>query len=289
MTALITQRLVRPGQPSLRYAVAFPQISAKGRVFLTPGYLEHIGRYEHVVQLWVNLGFAVAVHDPRGQGESEGRRGHILRFTEFIDDCYALLTHLDKDPHWRQLPAPILAGHSMGGLISTRVALAAQRPFLGLGLMSPFFGVALAPPAWKLWLGRSVSAFWPTYSEETGLDASIVTHDAQRAARIQADPLSQVRRVTARWFTEMEASHRIVHEQLATLTLPVFCLAAGDDRVADVACTRSAFEKLPPTQAELIVVEGEFHELHQELRWQEHMTRFAEKFTAWCASAPSSQ
>jgi alpha-beta hydrolase superfamily lysophospholipase len=279
------QHLVRPGQPTLRYAIAFPKGTPKGRVFLTPGYLEHIGRYEHVVQLWLEAGLAVAVHDPRGQGESEGRRGHIYRFTEFIDDCYALLDKLDENAEWCGLSAPILTGHSMGGLISTRVALAARRPFLGLGLMSPFFGVALVTPAWKVWMGRSVSAFWPTYTEQTGLDARVLTHDLARQALIEADPLSQVRCVTARWFTEMEASHRLVQRQFCTLTLPVFCLAAGDDRVADIRDTRAVFATLPPEQAELVVAEGEFHELHQELRWREHMSRFAEKFAKWCEPA----
>jgi alpha-beta hydrolase superfamily lysophospholipase len=277
--------LERPGQPRLRYALSLPVTPARAAVFLTPGYLEHIGRYEHVIQLWTEAGFAVACHDPRGQGESGGRRGHVLQFSDFVNDVHALLQELKRREEWQKLGAPILVGHSMGGLISAEVALSAPGSFRGLALMSPFFGLALVPPAWKTWLGRKVSSWWPTYTERTGLESSMVTHDKERAARMDRDPLTQVKQVTARWFTEMESAHLDIKRRFPSLTLPIFCLAAGDDHVADVRTTQAVFAAAVASgcNAELKVLAGEYHELHQEVAWRTHMQEFATQFGVWSA------
>jgi alpha-beta hydrolase superfamily lysophospholipase len=281
--AVETYFLERAGHPRLRYGLALPTGTARAAVLLTPGYMEHIGRYEHVAELWNAAGFAVAVHDPRGQGESGGRRGHILHFSEFVADIQALLHVLDERDEWRRLGPPILVGHSMGALISTEVALTMPGAFRGLAMMSPFFGIALKPPAWKVWVGRKVSRWWPTYTEQTGLSSQLLTHDPVRAASIDADPLTQSYPVTARWFTEMEAAHRDVKRRFLELNLPLFCLAAGDDRVADVNETRALFRAALAAgkQAELKVLADQYHELHQELLWRDYMQEFATKFETW--------
>jgi alpha-beta hydrolase superfamily lysophospholipase len=273
----------RPAQPRLRYGVSFPPAPARAAVLITPGYLEHLGRYAHVVELWRGEGFAVAVHDPRGQGESEGRRGHVDRFSDYVGDVYAILDTLNQHPDWRGLGAPILVGHSMGALITAHVALGARAPIRGLGLLSPFFGLALPAPAWKVWFARRVSRYYPTYTEKSGVDAPVLTHDLDRARSIAEDPLCRERVVTARWFTEMEAAQREVRLRFPALELPMLCLASGDDKIADLNATVDVFAQLMKrnARAELRVQEHQYHELHQELDWRNYMLQLTAAFKQW--------
>lgn len=278
--------LSRPGKPRLRYCVFEPPTeargpdgAARGAVFLTPGFSEHVGRYVHVAELWSRRGFVVAVHDPRGQGLSAGEPGHIARFSDWVDDALAVLEGLAKRPLWRAAGAPILFGHSLGALISSHVVLRRAIQPRAFACTSPFFGLGLKPPSWQVILAGLLTRIVPRYSEPTTIAGHYLTHDVERARAIDADPL-RIRRVTARWFTETRAAQRELAARVAEVDLPVFCLQAEDDRVASAEASRRIVGKFPRGQFEL--APGCYHELHQELDWQSHMTRFVDIFDSWC-------
>lgn len=273
-------RFSRPRNPTLQVAVFDPPGTPRAAVFVTPGFSEHIGRYVHVAESWARAGFLVAVHDARGHGDSEGRRAHVDRFTDYTGDVLALLDDLGKRPEFAALGKPILFGHSMGGLITTLVAVEEQSRFRAIALSSPFYARALETPAWKTAIGRFVSGFWPTYSDTTGVAGSMVTHDPERARVMDEDP-KRLKRVTARWFTEMEWAHKQVFEHAPRLGLPVFCMAAGEDVIADVTATERVFARFASSQKELRILPGERHELHQEVKRDTHIAAFAERFASW--------
>src|SRR5689334_7865099 len=104
--------------PAIAYRVFLPEADPKMQVVVTFGYFENMKRYREVVERWNARGVAVTVYDLRGHGLSEGRRGFIARFSEYVDDLQALLAELDKDAALRSLGPPVLFGHSLGGLIS---------------------------------------------------------------------------------------------------------------------------------------------------------------------------
>jgi lysophospholipase len=220
------------------------------------------------------------VYDVRGHGHSEGRRAHIDSFDQYVDDALALLAELERLPEWSLANKPIIFGHSLGALITLHVALHAPERFRGVALSSPFLAQALATPWWKQTLGRLVSGFWPTYSDRTDIAGNMVTHDEKRAEKIDSDPL-RLGRVTARWFTEVEAAQARLFEQSSSFDLPVFCLASGEDLIADVRATRALFERIQSSDKELRVVPGQRHELHQETGREAHIAAFAEVFARW--------
>lgn len=277
-----SSRFTRSNQPSLQVALFEPSEAARAAVLVTPGFSEHIGRYVEVAEAWAEAGFLVAVYDARGHGDSAGRRAHIERFADYTGDLVALLAHLEEQREWRALGKPILFGHSMGGLISTLVAIENPDRVRALAVSSPFYGQALATPRWKVALGRLVSGFWPTYTDVTGITGIMVTHDDERARAIDQDP-KRLARVTARWFTEVEWAQRRVLELAPRLELPYFCLAAAEDCIADVATTRRVFERIASQDKELRVLPGQRHELHQEVERAAHIAAYAERFLAWAS------
>jgi alpha-beta hydrolase superfamily lysophospholipase len=277
-----SERFSRPGQPTLRVLLFEPKVPPRAGVFITTGFSEHIGRYEHVAAAWAEAGFLVAVYDLRGHGQSGGRRAHVDHFSDYTNDACALLDHLAQQEEWRSLGKPIVFGHSLGGLITTLVALERPDRLLAVALSSPYYEQALRVPAWKTALGRLVSSFWPTYSDTTGITGIMLTHDEERARLIDRDP-HRLGKVTARWFTEVEVAQEKVRHRAPELRLPVFCLAAGEDVIAKTETTRRIFDRFSSEEKELSVLEGERHELHQEKNRDAHIAAFAERLAEWAA------
>jgi alpha-beta hydrolase superfamily lysophospholipase len=271
-------RLERVGEPSLRYAVWHPSGQPRGTILITQGYAESIERYDQVADSWFSAGFAVAAYDLRGQGLSAGKRGHVHRFADFTRDLEAVLAKLQAEHHWSD--GSILFGHSLGALISTVAAIERPHAFRGLGLSSPFFGLALRPPAWKVFVGRKLTNIWPTYSERSHVDPELLTHDLSRVQAIRTDKL-RVDTVTARWFTETEAARERVRRDFGRLTLPVYCQASAEDFVADVDVTRQVFATSMTPQHRLELVPGAYHELHQEVHREQYVQRFRSTFEQW--------
>jgi alpha-beta hydrolase superfamily lysophospholipase len=275
-----SRALVAATRPTLAYALFQPRVEVRGSVLVTPGFGEHIGRYTHVAEAWAGRGFLTCVYDARGHGQSQGLRAHVARFDEYVEDALELLRELARLPEWQGAGTPIAFGHSMGALITIHLGLRTDVPLRGVALSSPFLAQALPTPRWKKEMGRLVSGFWPTYTDRTDITGSMLTNDPERASFLDRDPL-RLSRVTARWFTEVEAAQRRAFELAPSFDRTCFCLAAGDDLISDVGATRTWFERIGSKQKELRVVPGQRHELHQETDRAAHIAAFADVFGRW--------
>lgn len=256
----------RSGEPTLRYTLHLPPETPAGAVLLTHGYAEHSGRYDEVVAALTGRGLAVATHDLRGHGHSEGLRGYVERFGDYTRDARALLDHLAaSEPAWAAAGRPVLIGHSLGGLITYLLALELGEAVRGVVLSSPFFGLALPVPAVKRAAGRVLSRVLPRIALPSGLHGRDLTHDARLAQAYDADPLL-VQKVPARWFTEATGAQQQALERAPSWRLPLLLLHGGDDRVASVAASRAVFERIPASAPkEMHVLDGQFHEIFNEL------------------------
>src|SRR5262249_49339175 len=102
---------------------------ARAVIVLVHGLGEHSGRYDHVVARLVGEGYAVHTVDHRGHGRSDGHRA----FIEDMDNVVADVDTLVDRAVAAQPGAPVyMLGHSMGGLIGLRYALAHQERLAGL-------------------------------------------------------------------------------------------------------------------------------------------------------------
>lgn len=272
--------LEAPGQPRLSYRIDQPQGRPRGRVFLVHGYAEHAARYDHVVNAWCDQGLAVARLDLRGHGRSGGVRGHVAAFDEYVSDVERWISHLESIEGWASERTPILFGHSMGGLVAAGVALRSSDRLSGLALTSPFFGLAKPVSRIQLWLAHVASRMAPGLRQPSGLKGSDISHDPEIVARYDSDPLG-FHHVTARWFTETSHAQTDAFQNAHRITLPLFCIAAGDDRVVSVDATRRWFDRAGSRDKELDVVPGLFHEVLNEPSWKEHARRLGERMLSW--------
>lgn len=115
----------------------------RGTVCIFTGRGEFIEKYFEVIADLRRRGFAVAIHDWRGQGGSgralsNARKGHVQGFTEYDRDLQIFMSQIVV-PH---LPPPYAAlGHSMGANVLIRTAHDELSPFERMIFTSPFIAV----------------------------------------------------------------------------------------------------------------------------------------------------
>jgi lysophospholipase len=233
----------------------------RAEVVLVHGYCDHGGRLEHVADLLGARGFRVAAGDLRGHGRSAGRRGHIERFEQYLDDVGTMLARSPRAGRAGALPV-FLVGHSLGGLVALRFAQRHPARVEGVALVAPFLGLAFPVPAWKRAMAWALSAAWPPFSLPNEMPADILCHDPEWVARFEADPLV-FRHATARWYTETVAAQR---EAFSTplSRVPLLLLLAGDDRVVCNDTARRLHAALGSSREDVREYPGFFHNVFDE-------------------------
>ena len=238
----------------------WPVHEAKGSILIVHGYAEHSGRYEHVAEFFNGLGLDVYAVDVRGHGNSDGKRGHVDRYGEYLNDV---------DAAWDVLAAEsspanrFLLGHSNGGLIALYHALHRGGDYKGLIVTSPFLGVANRVPAFKAFVGRLASAVYPSLAIPIGLPPENLSHDVTVCRAYADDPLV-FKTATARFFTEAEGAQDELEARAREIELPILVMQAGDDRVADPKKAKPLHDALGSADKTYIEYPGMFHEILNE-------------------------
>lgn len=215
----------------------------RGIALVLHGYAEHCGRYREVAHVANNLGHAVVTFDFRGHGRSSGQRGHIDRFTQYLDDADAGLAELRQRAG--ELPLLLIA-HSNGGLVALRWLADAVRSPAGAYaavLSSPFCGFEIQVPPLKALLGSIASRLMPSLSLPNELDPSQLTSDPERQRAREVDTLCHDV-ASARWFTEAGAAQRWVLDFAHRLSVPSLWLVAGADQLADPDAARAVHDRV---------------------------------------------
>jgi acylglycerol lipase len=239
-----------------------PEEKARAVLLVVHGLAEHSGRYLHVLDHFANAGFDCWAHDYRGHGQSPGLRVHVRQFDEFLTDLAAARRMVGE----AQPDLPFfLVGHSQGGLIVLREALAHPRGLAGIVVSSPFLGMHpdAAPPAALHMVANIVSTFAPKLMFSKVAEPSALSRDPKVPEAYIADPLVSTT-VSARWFTSVMAAHADTRARASTLSIPALVMQSGDDHLTDPAATRSWAADAPSDLVDYVEWEGLYHEMFNE-------------------------
>lgn len=232
-------------------------------VILVHGYAEHAGRYAELVSALNAAGFACHLIELRGHGRSEGVRGYVRRFGEYLDDLDLFLQRIGEVQPGE--PAPrILLGHSLGGLISLAYVLRCPDAFAALAVSSPFLHPAMEVPALKVWLASIVSRLAPTHLMKSEIASRWLSHDPAVVTAYDEDPLV-FKTFSPHWFFEIRRAQEEVFARAGEIRLPALFLLGDADRIADPARSRQVFERLGSAEKQLVAYPGFFHEVFNEL------------------------
>ena len=233
----------------------------RGRLVIAHGLGEHSGRYGHVVDELGPLGLSIWAPDHRGHGQSDGKRGHVDSFSQYLDDLKQVIDVADRG---RPDDVPIfLLGHSMGGLIALNYVIREPGPLKGVIASSPGLGMIIEVPALKSALGKIMSSIWPGLSMGNELDSSKISHDQAEVKAYRNDPLVH-NRVTARWFTEFMTAMTEANDGASKITIPILMQIAGDDCLVNAQSSKAFFERLTVEDKTLFINEGFYHENYNE-------------------------
>ncbi|MDP8256279.1 MAG: lysophospholipase [Candidatus Alcyoniella australis] len=240
---------------------AYAAPEQKAGIVVSHGLGDHSGRYGEIVEHLLPHGYSLWIPDHRGHGRSEGIRGHVDRFYQYIDNL-----HLSVDMAKHALDEGqklFLFGHSMGGLIAIRFALLYPETIDGVIVSSPALGLANPVPWYRQMTANVLSKLKPTKVLQTGLDKSTVSHDRTAVEEYVNDPLTH-QQVSVRWFTESTMAMENVEMYAAKLHQPFLFLIAGADTQVNPAISREIFSKLGSSDKTMKLYDEMYHRLFCE-------------------------
>ena len=134
----------------------------KALVVFVHGFGDHCGRHDAFLKRMVSEGFACAAYDQRGHGRSEGKRGHVDAFADWVEDLGSFINFsLSKVPDGTPI---ILVGYSMGALISVEYILTNAQPVAGMVSIAGAFAPVLRIPR------QTTPTAWPRSSMASSRD-----------------------------------------------------------------------------------------------------------------------
>ncbi|MET3664801.1 alpha/beta hydrolase [Caulobacter sp. 1776] len=262
---------------TLRAATFFPEGATRGTVVLSPGRTEPIEKYFEVVEDLLARGFAVLVHDWRGQGLSarglpDRLKGHAQGFKTFLSDYKALL-----DTFEARMPKPWIAmAHSMGGCLTMLALAHGEARFSAAVMSAPMLGLnsggippwIATPLAWTM----SRVGFTGEYVQGGQYDplaqtfvGDALTHDEARydryQAQLRANPEIALGGVTWGWadFAISACAWLRRSKGVEAIKIPVTLVAAElDNRVLNPDQKLIA-ARIP--RGRYVEVPGAFHEI----------------------------
>lgn len=247
---------------SLYYQCWLPATDPKAILLVVHGWAEHSGRYTNLVNYFVPEGYAICAFDLRGHGKSEGRRGYVERFSDYLDDLKTFFDIVKSEHGDTKI---FLVGHSMGAIIATAYTVTVSHQQELAGLIVSGVGVkpgsslssALIP------LARILSLLLPRLGIMV-LDASAISQDKAVVDAYVNDPLVYRGKITCRFGAEMLATLRKLPSEMPESNLPILIMHGTADRLCDPEGSRILYERANSRDKTLKLYEGFYHEIFNE-------------------------
>jgi lysophospholipase len=231
----------------------------KGAVLLVHGLGEHGGRYAEVAEHLNGLGFRVVAPDHRGHGRSQGPRTDTPTFDHFLDDLELVENSLVDDI----VPLAIW-GHSLGGLITVRYLQRGRTRARVAVISAPWLGRPESATWWKLAPARVIGSLWPSAPMPSGVRGVMLTHDVEKQAQFDGDPLVS-KTVSPRLYAEGTRAITRAFQEVERVRVEVLFLVPPSDVLVNPGETFRFVGLLPLERCAVMSQEEWRHEPHNEV------------------------
>jgi alpha-beta hydrolase superfamily lysophospholipase len=155
----------------------------------------------------------------------------------------------------------------MGGLVTLRHLIdeeAGTPAPSALALSSPLLGVALAVPAVKDLAARILNRLAPSVTLFNEIHYEYLTRDAEMLKAYEHDSLRHDK-ISSGIYLGMMENMELVKQNAGRLRLPTLVQAAGAEKIVSLPAIREFFPKIGSPNKKLIVYEGSYHEIFNDL------------------------
>jgi alpha-beta hydrolase superfamily lysophospholipase len=234
---------------------AWPKPGADTTFAVVHGLGEHSGRYARFAEGMAKYGMSTYALDLRGHGESDGQRGHVDSWSQWIDDVSAFVKHVEGLTGAGVVPL----GHSFGGAALLSTVLASRLPnSKRFGVSSPALKLRLQAPAWKTAVAPFASKIVPRLAMDNEVDPASVSRIPEVVEAYRNDPLVHSR-ISSRMYTEWQNATVDIFARAGQIRIPFLILAGTSDPLIDPEGSRRLHE-LTPSLSQLNLLEGRYHE-----------------------------
>lgn len=249
-----------------------PGTTVCGIVVICHDFGTHSGRYRHVVDAMTQGGLVVYTMDLQGHGQSEGDRGYVTRFDDYVDDLLCL-GKLARESNPGMSSKMFLLGHGMGGLIATqtmRRCASVATPnspcmFAGCVLASPMFvGARSLTPAMGTFT-HYASALLPKLKLDIKLNPDWgLSRNHTAILKHQRDPLVYRGRIKSRVANELERQYKDITYGAMTVQWPFLLMHGTADQCAPIYGSRRFMAASSSLDKEYMVLQNWKHNLFSE-------------------------
>lgn len=229
----------------------------RGAIVLFHRGHEHSGRVAHLVDELAMPDFAFFAWDARGHGRSPGERGHSPSIGTSVRDVHTFIDHI-ATAHEFPVGSIAVIAQSVGAVLVSAWAHDYSPNIRAMVLASPAFNVKLYVPFARR--GLSLQQRWRgNFYVNSYVKAKFLTHDPERVASFNADPLI-TRAISVNILLGLyEVADRVVADARA-ITIPTQLLISGSDWVVHHGPQHRFYERLGARVKERHMLPGFFHD-----------------------------
>ncbi len=230
---------------------------------MTHGMAEHSEAYEHLASGLEQYKINLTCWDLRGHGKSDGKRGYVENFLNYVNDLDFFFKHLGQQ---QKLKLPyFIGGHSLGGLIVLRYLLEnGAGKAKGICLSSPLLGLSLPVPPIKDYASHILNRFLPTLTLNNEIKFELLSHDKEIIKSYYSDPFRHDK-ISSGVYLGMVENMQIINTRGGpSLNSPLLMQVAGDDRIVSRAASEEFFKSVSSRDKKLIIYEDFYHEIFNE-------------------------
>ena len=237
-----------------------PDAKPKAVIHIIHGYAEHVDRYKNVVDELVPDSYLVIAKDHRGHGRSDGKRGHVKSFEQYIEDERTFYKEIiEKD--YNGIPYFVL-GHSMGSIIALNYADRYQDDINGMILSGTGSKPGKAIGKAIVLLSKIGSRLFPGVHVKSVLPPEFISRDPDTVKAYVDDPLTYDV-ITPRLAEQMYTYLDLGFSKAGNISIPVLIQCGSAD--TSFSGQEELYNAMASNDKTIKIYEGLKHEVYNEL------------------------
>lgn len=230
----------------------------KANVVIVHGICEHLDRYDYLTEKLNNAGYNVYRYDARGHGRSEGEKGDLKDYQDYLLDLDIYVESVKKEYPDLKL---ILLGHSMGGLVATSYAsmFSSKIDYLALS------GAANVTPKAARALKFLPMCLIKKIKYKNNLGDGVCS-DKEVVEKYNSDPLVLKEATMGLMKNVFIGGCGLVKDNINQISVPTLVMHGKGDGIVDASTAEWTYNNLTVEDKELQIYEGLYHEIFNEVK-----------------------